>query len=263
MKPCRLVIAAITLIVAARAQSPEQRPPLTNPKGDDIEALVRDFMADGAGVKGEFETTAQFEARMKKGIQADRRYAFICEESSYWSFSYDADKAAMTASVRTIGFGDYASSKSSRATEKELIPIKETVRSTSTRVGQNALGVSATILSSVSDEFALVISQEAAVCLYSHSPKDDPTNLTPVDPYTATMTFPLTIERAQRIKPSLRIVFVGTMPNAQVFREEGYHTPTVNDPNERTVHRYYINFDPVEVRFVNTATGETVAYAKR
>src|ERR1700678_617619 len=52
------------------------------PNTDDIQSLVRRLGAPGSGMKDEFETTTQFQAR-QKALQSDRKYAFALEADAY------------------------------------------------------------------------------------------------------------------------------------------------------------------------------------
>jgi hypothetical protein len=223
MKTPLLLVAATTM---ALAQAPSDAIPNT----DDIEVLVRQFIATGSGTKSEFETTAQFEARIKQGSQAGRRYAFVHGSSD--SFAYDADKGVMTASTLPLD---------------SRLSIKEVLRSTDSKVGQNSYGARTDFLSSVYDEFGIVLSKASISWL----------NVTILEDIK--LSFPLSIDRAQEIKPYLRMVLVGTVPDTQVYRDEGYSAATVSNPIEKTLHWLYINFDITEVRIVDARTGNEVA----
>jgi TonB family protein len=217
---------------------------------DDIETVVHQFLTTGAGTKSEFETTAQFETRMKQLTQPDKKYAFAYDlscDDHYCVFMYDADEAVMTASIMTTGHA-------ADANHSYTITIKDVMRHIDRHIGQNAYGAKVDVVSSFSDNYAILISRDADVWLHSFSPRvSDPGAL------YSTLQFPLNIERARRLKMNLRVIFVGTIPNAQVYRESGFRAATVSDPSERTLQWFYINFDLSEVRIIDVESGHVVA----
>ena len=132
-------------IPKSKATSPQR------PTTDDIESVVRQLVALGPGTKSEFETTAQFEARVQKTSQPDKQYTFsyctgLNPSSSgvpfgVCDYAYDADKEAMTVYMDM-------EERHFRPDYKSLpaIRIKNVTRRTEHHVGTNSFGASITVL---------------------------------------------------------------------------------------------------------------------
>jgi hypothetical protein len=248
---------------------------------DDVEPLIRQFVALGSGAKGEFETTAQFEARLKTAIQTDKQHAFFYDDQYGLDLKYDADNAVMKASVevnrRKFNFDQ----------DLLCIPIKTVRRLTESHVGQNSFGATGVFMSMIEDEFGVIISDEAASWLRSFSHPNDQDDvrcrkemesgndtwlaescreraslkkMSQQFPESSTFSFPLSVEQAQRLKPSLRIVLVGTIPDPRVYGRYDRNAATINDPVELRVNRLYVNLVLSEVRIVDTRMGTVVAH---
>jgi hypothetical protein len=257
------------------------------PNTDDIEPVIRRFVALGSASKGEFETQAQFETRLRTAVvRPDKQYAFIYDQggpacvvggiatNQNCDFEYDADRAVMKAYLAI----KHRMFKAENGTLTDKVPcvlIKDVQRSTQWHVGQNSFGAKLAYTSRLEDEFGIVISQEAAAWLGSFQNADnikrkglteeEATMLrgTYPDLFHPTFTFPLGPEQAQRMKPSLRTVLLGTIPDGRVYVYEDYDAATVSDPIELTVDRFCVNFEISEVRIVESRTGSTVAAFKR
>lgn len=236
------------------------------PGTDDIEALVRQLVALGSGKKGEFETTAQFDAR-QSSIQTGKQYALVYVWDAFNNRSdceYDADKRIMTVNMQIERKGfrpEYDPVLS--------VLIKCVLRRTEHHVGQNSFGARAIVESRFEDDFGIVISEEAASWLQTFSSlsqeeaklKADEIKLLQKmypEAHSPAFSFPLSIEKAKYMKPSLRIVLVGTVPNARVYRDESFDAATVSAPVEITVNRFYVKFIVKEVRIVDSRTGSAL-----
>jgi hypothetical protein len=103
MRTFQLLILAASIMLPQTPARKATTPPAkskaiqaTIPKTDDIEPLILRLKA--ANVKGEFETTEQFQDRQVKAIQFDREYAFAIDYNES-DFKYDADALVMKASI--------------------------------------------------------------------------------------------------------------------------------------------------------------------
>jgi hypothetical protein len=224
------------------------------PTTDDIESVVRQLVALGPGIKGEFETTAQFEARVQKTSQPDKQYTFsycagLNPSSSgvpfgVCDYAYDADKETMTVymDMEERHFRpDYNS--------LPAIRIKNVTRRTEHHVGTNSFGARVQFTSRFDDDFGVVLSQASVSWLVSLS-RSSP------DP---AFSFPLSIETVRGIKASLRLVLIGTVPGILVYRDDSFDAATVSFPFEVTIKRFYLQFSVIEVRIIDSRTANVLA----
>ncbi len=247
---------------------PKRKPISGNVPGtDDIELVVRKLVTLGSGKKSEFETTAQFDARQKGSIQADKQYAFVYVWDAYNNRSdseYDADKQAMTVNMkieRKRFSPDYDGVLS--------VLIKKVLRRTEHHIRQNSFAAKALVESRFEDDFGIVISKEAGSWLQAFArlppeearlKADDIKVLQQMYPelHSPSFSFPFSVEKARDVKPNLRIVLVGSVPNATVYSDESIDEATISAPVEITVDRFYVNFALTEVRIVDSRTGNTL-----
>lgn len=267
----RLVGSLLLTLLAVVACGGQTHPPAAKPRSgpkagagipntDNIESVVRRLIASESGEKKEFETTAQFEARQKAALITDRRYAFDIETYGY-TFSngpsenrcgceYDADTETMKARIDSHAelFADPSYSTSS------AVPVRLSKRRTERHVGTNSFGAKAVFDSDFYDEFGIVLSRQSLAWLRSLSAEKDP------NPFASlSFSFPLERNRAKAMKPNLRVVLVGTIPDARVLKREFYSGATINEPVELTINKFYVTFLLNEVRIVDSRTGQIVA----
>jgi len=248
---CTVVVFAFSSLAAV----PEQEQAATIPSTDDLEAVVRQFAAAGTATKSEFETTAQYEARIQQSRPAGRRYAFV--DGSYASsgsasqvlpealvplmtqrfppsFAYNADEGVMTTTI------------------PDDLTLKVVVRRADSEIGQNSFGARTNFQSILSDEFAVDASRASVSWLNDELFRDYPGLFHP------TFSFPLSVEQAREIKPYLRIVLAGTVSGTEV-RCRPYRTAaTLSKPVQLDAQRCSIDFDITEVRIVDARTGKEV-----
>ncbi len=246
--------------------SPTPKAVVGIPNTDDIESVVRKLVASGAGKKGEFETTAQFEAR-RNALIPDREYAFAIDRAINCEFDYDADTATMKASIDLL---PYLLEVASRHSTLLTVTVKAVPRRTTTQVGTNSFGARGVFTSRLYDDFGVVISRSFFAWLrsFSDSPAFVPISGLTVESqedyessrsYWLTFPFPLEPARAKVLKPNLRVVLVGTVLDMQVYRNDTFSPATINDPMEVTVKRSFLSLAVSEVRIVDSRTGQTVA----
>ena len=236
-----LIIAASILLAqtpARKATTPPAKSkaiPATIPKTDDIEPLILRLKA--ASVKGEFETTEQFQDRQAKAIQFDREYAFAIDYDEN-DFKYDADAQAMKASI-------VIESKllSPVYFRQPAISIKDRMEGEERHVGMNGYGARMVFTSRLRSRFGIVLDRPSS--------------------WVTELTFPLTIEQAKIVKSNLRMVVVGTVPNARIYLGSDYQSATISNPLEVSTQEYYLNFLIREVRIVDSRSGQMVARFER
>lgn len=212
---------------------------------DSIVAAFRSLKASRlAGLKSEFETTAEFESRLAawEATGAMRKYVFVVDrEVDTYSLDYDADAREMHV---TIG--------------KEHL-IADTVQVTSTRavlgtyVGTNAFGVKKTIERTVEDSYCVRLAPSSPFSLYRDGElARQPRKFEfPIDPIEA-------IE-ARAIKPYLRIALVGRISSPEATEEEYLRQPKLNDPVESLIRTRTLPFSLDELRILDIRTCRTVA----
>ena len=244
------------------------------PTADDIESLVRQLVALGSGTKGEFETTAQFDARVQRASQPDKQYTLTyctgLQQSSSFSifgacdYAYDADQGTMT-----VYIGMEERQFKPDYTPVPAVRIKTVTRRTEHHVGTNSFGAVVPFTSRFDEDFGVVPSQASVswfVSLEPTSPEEarlgtEYAKLREMYPtsHAPAFSFPLGVEKARDIKASLRLMLVGTVPGLLVYREDSFDAATVSDPLEVTTRRFYVQFSVNEVRIIDSRTGNVLA----
>ena len=226
------------LVCAALAEAQTEKPIPNIPNTDDVQSLISYLMNLQAGVKGEFETTAQFKARQEKATtQLDRKYVFPL---TYDDFAYDADRSIMQGSlVITMERFDSDPGYSSAP----CLWVRSIVSDTPT--------------SYVSEEFGVLLSRESASWLRSFIDKDGSLP----DREKIVFSLPLDIEHAKEIKPSLRILISGSVPKAQVHNDSQFYRAREGNSAQATLRlsKHYVDFALDEIRIVDSRTGKVVA----
>ena len=243
-------------LLAQLAAAPEQKQAPPIPNTDDLEVLLRQFAAAGTKTKSEFETTAQFEARIKQSRPAGRTYAFVYgsyassgsasqalpEEVQLMtqrfppSFAYNADEGIMTTTLSPD------------------LTLKVVVRRVDSEIGQNSFGATTNFQSVLFDEFAVNASKASVYWINDKFHRDAAyPGLERIK-----LSFPLSVEQAREIKPYLRIVLAGTVSGTEVHCSPYREAATLRIPVQRDRQRCAIDFDITELRIVDARTGKEV-----
>lgn len=225
------------------------------PNTNDLEDLVRELGAAGTTTKSEFETTAQFEARVKQSKLADRKYAFVygsyassssasqtvpeslvplITQRTPPSFAYNADSGLMTTSI------------------PDDLTLKVVARRADSAIGQNSFGARAEFRSVLADEFAVNASRASAFWLNDALFRDYPF------PNHPQFSFPLGIDHAREVKPYLRVVLVGTLTSTEVKCQSFREAATLSKPFEIERRRCSVDFDITELHIIDARTGTGV-----
>jgi hypothetical protein len=126
---------------------------------DNIVAVFHEVQASGlAGARGEFETTAQYEARLaawkRKG--AARKYVFLVENNGQLdSFTYTLEYNADTESMHLI-VGEY---------DTDTVQLRTIRTVLGTYVGVNAFGVKKLITRMMEETYHLKLSESSPLHL--------------------------------------------------------------------------------------------------
>jgi hypothetical protein len=107
------------------------------------------------------------------------------------------------------------------------LQLKERYRGTGHYVGQNSFEAKAVVATSDKDEFGVLLPDETVSWLQSlavpsyaiaHMPVESRKMLGPEN-YQPSFSFAISAEKAKELKPNLRTVVVGTVPNAHVYQK--------------------------------------------
>lgn len=206
---------------AAFDSSVERIPP--NFRGANLRSLYKHF-AGASLEKGEFETKVAFESRQKAAAQRlgveVTRFAVVTAEPDE-GFSYDAESGVYTL---LLGFRrDAVSSITERGP-----------RSRTFYRGTNSFGVSRRVERVVGVDFDVRL--QVGDC---------------------DIEFPLSPDRARRLKPNLGLLYVVTV--ASSFEDVASRSPTVEDPSDVEIRVFGVNAHVHEVWLVDRRTGGVVA----
>jgi hypothetical protein len=214
---------------------------------DDIAAVFREVQASGlAGAKSEFESTAQYQARLASWLVkgGTKRYIFAFDRGAegafegYYTFDYNADAELMRLTVENM-------------LAEEPIPLRSTRMVLGTYLGTNALGVKRTVTRMVKNIYYVSLSSSSPLKLFT---KDDYGLY--LDP--ARFTWPMDPAAARANKASLSLALVGTIPLPEATEEKGLDEPTIDDPQQVLVYSRTLPFSLEELRVINSRTGATV-----
>jgi hypothetical protein len=187
---------------------------------DDIVAAFREVQASGSAlVKDEFESTAQYHARLRslKGKGETKKYVFIVEKDrDNYTFEYNADAEQMHLTVGT------------KYLVSDTVQLRSIQTVLGTYVGTNAFGVKKIITRTVEDTYYVSLSSSSPFRLFGKDPYDM------FEP--AMFTWAMDPAAAKATKEYLRIAVVGTVPSPELATEEkGIRDPTIDDPRQSLI----------------------------
>jgi TonB family protein len=230
---CRAIFVTCLSLVAGLAQSPHL--------GDDIEATVRRMAAAGAASgKGEFETTAEYEAR-RSSLITKGQLTFVVDE---WLalFVYDADRSEMKVRVLAHPHTFYLEAGSPKFS---CLVVKRVLKSERQYLGTNAFGVQAPIKDSTFDEYGIIVAPGSAIAFDS--------------PIWSTFVFHMDRDDARDQKHYLRFAIAGAIADGRVYGNIETHAPTVSEPYKDTRQQSYIPLTVATAKVVDIRTGQTIA----
>ena len=211
---------------------------------DSIASVIRRVQASPAGQpKGEFETTEQYNAR--RTPTDNRVYVFVLERVG-GDFEYDADARTMAANLFT----------KQRTVDPALrtLDIKRMLTARGQYVSQNAFGVKKAISSASYDVFGVAIAVDSSIRLRDETADEDGENGLGLTSFR----WKIDLDRAQSLKPHLRLVIAGTVAEPTVFADVQEHSPTITEPWFREYEKNYLLFRLQEIRVVDERSGGVV-----
>jgi len=251
----RLLFYAIFVLTILSAQTshrlPERvtRTPSLRPStalkspADDVAVIYQELSSPlnrRASARGEFETTAQYKARLASWMTkySNRQYVLLIETEDEYSLQYNADTEEMTL---TIG-EEYLVS--------DTVKIRSTRKLLGTYLGSNSFGVKRVVTKVSRDEY------------YARLFISSPFELFPAGEFglkkPTVFRWPMTIAEAKLSKSALRLALVGTIPSPGVEEESSVVSPTTDTPLQVFRRDRTIPFRLQELRVVNVQSGLTV-----
>lgn len=223
----------------------------TNYIGQDPKSCFVNIVDHFALQKGEFETTADYNARLAKAdtvpvignLMPSDVYAFKIDDSVP-EFQYDADKQ-----VLHIGFSNQGWGTQSSWGDGGLL-LKQVPQSLDTYTGTNAMGAQVTVAAAKTILLELhVINQKR----FKFKAKDYGMSGYSVED----LNMPSDI--AKLVKPSLGILAVGHLSRQKtgyVSTQDDHSEPTFSNPTDITITHDQINMSVDEFLIYNVVTGD-------
>lgn len=236
--------------------------------GHDIKAIFNDLVAKkDRAVKGEFETTAEFEARLQREAQVpilgklerDGYFAFVIKNSSGETF-YDADSQVMTIAI-ALQSGDESIYKQSN--KKALTSQVELKREQ--YEGSNAYGAKATVTRHLGVDYDVAFSNysQFGVSKYIDSGTRSRGH---TEDYFAKDVFmvriPMDVALAKEVKSRLQILAVVKLLDPYTYEGSFYDKPTISRPDEYFIQYHFLNTELLEVWIFDESTGRIFSKQK-
>jgi len=236
--------------VSATAQAPQSKPAGAARRdvvtrqapvlGDSISQLIdRLILAGGLTGRGEFETSDQYDARRRAGVEKEGTLVFVLPPGTP-DVTYSADAQETTIRLRT-GHTLFAVGGS---VSGNTLVVRSALVSRSSYVGSNAFGVGKLIESSVSRSYGVDVAPWSPLTLNESD---------------TAFTFSMDTEEARASKRFLRVALVGKLTESRVYPSEERHTPTITEPWDSITKGLYIPLLLEGVRVLDSRTGEMVS----
>lgn len=211
--------------------------------GNDPEAVIEALKLSGANKpKSEFETTAQYEARVNTARTANRqRLAFVFRDTSPVrgpKFSYDADNATMNAklNLERTQFVEVGSINSYYTAD-----VKNIVRSQRKYVGTNGFGAKATISETFIERYGMIFAGLKTFRVGDIS-----------------LSFPLSTEQAKDLKPNLRFGIICSVEDGRTMYTTDRLEPTISNPYDTIIGKQYLVVLPEQLVVFDERTGNAL-----
>lgn len=236
--------------------------------GHNIKAIFDDLVAKKEkAVKGEFETTAEFEARLQHQAQMpilgklDRNgyFAFVIENSSGETF-YDADSQVMTIAIALRGGDESIYEKSDK---KALVSQSESKREQ--YEGSNAYGAKAIVTRHLGTDYDIAFSNYSGfgVSRYIDSGTRSRGH---TEDYFAKDVFmvriPMDVALAKEVKAKMRILAIVKLLEPYTYEGSFYDKPTISRPDEYFIQYHFLNTTLLELWIFDESTGRIFSKQK-
>lgn len=229
--------------------------------GHDIKAIYNDLMArKNMAVKGEFETTSEFEARLQRETEApilgklDRRdyLAFVLTNSSGETL-YDADAKIMTIAVALSSGAENVYTKS----DKMALTSQAETKSEEYE-GSNAYGAKATVTRHLGINYNMAFSNYSpfGVSKYIDSGTRSRGH---TEEFFAKDVFllqiPMDVALAKEVKVQLNILAIVKLIEPYTYEGTFYDKPTISRPTEYLIQYHFLNTELIELWVFDRSTG--------
>jgi hypothetical protein len=187
-------------------------------KGHDIAAVITELKRSPANApKSEFETTQQYEQRVKILLESkNRQYVFVLDDYAA-SGTYDADKEVMDMVVTApseIGLFDSDTHMVNEPADStrywsSSIELRSVVRSRTQYVGTSGLGAKATVTHITYDQYGIVLSTDDLMFSDTNG----------IGTRVSHSILEMNVQTAKSLKPFLRVALVCTLTTPTIYKE--------------------------------------------
>jgi hypothetical protein len=236
--------------------------------GHDIKAIYTELAARRSkAIKGEFETTQEFEARIKREAAApifgrlDKRayLAFVIQNSSGETI-YDADRETMTTAV-VLASGAENIYKPS---DKKALTSKAEVAGEKYE-GSNAFGAKTIVSRHTGIDYNVAFTNHQSFGI-SRYIKSDTLKRGHTEDYFASdailIKIPIGLDLAREIKPRLKVLAIVKLIEPYTYDGNFYDKPTMDNPSEYIIQYHFLNTELIELWIYDDATGQVLIKKK-
>ena len=218
----------------------------------DVESRVKRLMASGPKPKSEFETTEQYEKRLALA-RDPTQLVFVLPDHPVPNdgssiFIYDAENQTMTVDLHISNntvheveppFNSfYAASNDVGGRNVYTLDLKERNVSSRQYIGSNAFGVKKVISYIEYSHFGLTLDYKGL--------------------YGSSYSWAVTASDAQALKRFLRMAVLCVQSLPSVYKDEEHVEPTISDPVELVVHKFYLPVLVQQLWIFDTRSGNIV-----
>jgi hypothetical protein len=237
-------------------------------KGHDIKSIYRELAARrGKAEKGEFETTPEFEARIKRendapilgGLHKDSYLALVIENASGEAI-YDADLKTMTMAV---ALSSGAKNSYTPSDKKALTSIGNS--RLEKYEASNAFGAK-TIVDRISGiDYNIAFSNYMSFGLSRYLNSDRAKRGVTDDIFANDVILaqiPMDVALARGAKARLKILAIVKLVEPYTYEGTHYSKPTMDSPSEYFIQYYFLNTELIELWIYDDATGQVLLKKK-
>jgi hypothetical protein len=236
--------------------------------GHNIKAIFNDLVTKkNNALKGEFETTAEFEARLQRQAQEpilgklDRNgyFAFVIKNTSGETF-YDADLQVMTIAI-ALHSGDESIYKNSN--KKALVSQAESKREQ--YEGSNAYGAKATVTRHLGINYDVAFSNYSRFGVSKYIDSGTRSRGHTEDFFAKDVfmvRIPMDVALAKEVKSKLQILAIVKLLEPYTYEGSFYDKPTISRPDEYFIQYHFLNTELLELWIFDESTGKVFSKQK-
>jgi hypothetical protein len=229
--------------------------------GHDIKAVYNDLVArKNKAVKGEFETTREFEARLQRETEApilgklDRTdyLAFVLQNSSGETL-YDADAKTMTIAIALSSGAENVYTKSDKMALTSQAEVKREEYE-----GSNAYGAKGTVTRHSGVNFNVAFSNYSSFGVSKYIDSNTRSRGHTEDFFAKDvflLRIPMDVALAKEVKANLKILAVVKLIKPYTYEGTFYDKPTISRPTEYFIQYHFLNTELIELWLFDESTG--------